>query len=87
VASVRVRNTGSTERSWTVTVTHSGHDDLTLRYTWDVTGRQSGDTLTFTGGPVAPGATATFGYQTAKTGTGNARPSGCTVVGGRCSVS
>jgi cellulase/cellobiase CelA1 len=82
VASVRVQNTGKTARAWTVRVTHDG-PDLTLRGTWNATGRQSGDTLTFTGGTLAPGATAMFGYQV----NGDARPSGCTVVGGKCSVS
>jgi cellulase/cellobiase CelA1 len=84
VASVRVQNTGKTSRAWTVRVTHAdAEDDLALRGTWNATGRQSGDTMTFTGGPLAPGATAMFGYQVS----GDARPSHCTVVGGKCSVS
>ncbi len=87
VAAVRVQNTGKTSRTWTVRVTHSGQQNLTLRGVWNATGRQSGDTLTFTGGTLAPGATASFGYQVAKNGRGDARPSSCSVVGGRCSVS
>lgn len=87
VASVRVRNTGTKPITWTVTVTHSDQQDLTLGNTWGATGKQSGDTLTFTGGPLTAGQTVTWGYQVAKTGTGNARPAACTVVGGTCAVS
>lgn len=87
VAMARVTNDGEAARSWTVTVTHSGDDDVTLRNTWSAEGRQGGDSFTFTGGPLAPGETASFGFQAGTEGRGNARPAGCTVVGGRCSVS
>jgi hypothetical protein len=87
VAAVRVRNSGNTSRTWSVTVTHSRQRNLTLRNTWNARGRKNGDSVTFTGGPLAPGATADFGYQISKSGRGDARPAGCTVVGGRCSVS
>ncbi|MFC7276876.1 cellulose binding domain-containing protein [Paractinoplanes rhizophilus] len=87
VGAVRVRNTGRAAASWTVTVSHSGQDNLRLLGTWNARGSQRGDTLTFTGGTLAPGASVTFGYQVSKAGRGNARPSGCSVVGGRCVVS
>jgi cytoskeletal protein RodZ len=87
VGAVRVRNVGSGSRSWSVTVSHSGQDNLRLTGSWNARGSQSGDNLTFTGGPLAPGATITFGYQVSKSGRGNARPSGCSVVGGKCGVS
>lgn len=87
VAGVRIRNTGNTTRSWSVTVTHSRQQNLTLRNTWSASGQQNGDSFTFTGGPLAAGATVNFGYQAAKNGRGDARPAGCTVVGGRCGVS
>jgi cellulase/cellobiase CelA1 len=87
VGTVRVQNTGSAAASWRVTVSHSGQDNLRLLGTWNARGSQSGDTLTFTGGPLSPGASATFGYQVSKSGRGNAHPSGCSVVGGRCGVS
>jgi len=75
-------------RSWSVTVSHATVNDLRLLGTWGpVTGRQSGDDVVFTGGPLAAGAATGFGYQVGKSGRGNARPSGCSVVGGRCGVS
>ncbi|MFI5890847.1 cellulose binding domain-containing protein [Actinoplanes sp. NPDC051513] len=82
-----MRNTGRAVASWSVTVRHSDQDNLRLLGTWNARGSQSGDNLTFTGGPLAPGASASFGYQVSKSGRGNARPSGCSVVGGTCGVS
>ena len=88
VASVRVQNTGVATGSWSVTVSHATVNDLRLLGTWGpVTGRQSGDDVVFTGGPLAAGAATGFGYQVGKSGRGNARPSGCSVVGGGCRVS
>jgi cellulase/cellobiase CelA1 len=84
---VRVQNTGKTAKDWSVTVSHSGQDNLRLLGTWNARGSQSGDRLVFTGDSLAPGATASFGYQVNKTGRGNARPAGCSVVGGGCRVS
>jgi cellulase/cellobiase CelA1 len=88
VAQVRVRNTGDAAGSWTVTVSHADLNNLRLVNTWgDATGKQSGDNVVFTGGPLAAGGSIGFGYQVSKTGRGNARPSGCAVLGGRCGVS
>jgi hypothetical protein len=70
-----------------VTVGHSDLNDLRLLGTWGAHGSQSGDNVVFTGGPLAAGASVNFGYQVSKSGRGGARPSGCTVVGGRCGVS
>ena len=86
VAMVRVENTGKKSANWTVTVTHSNLSDLRLAGTWGARGTQQGSRIIFTGGPLAPGATVNFGYQTSKTGRGNARPSGCAIVGGQCGV-
>jgi len=88
VASVRVQNTGNATGSWTVTVSHANLSNLRLVGTWGgASGRQSGDNVVFTGGPLAGGGSAGFGYQVSKGGRGNARPSGCSVVGGSCGVS
>ncbi len=90
VAGVRVTNTGTAPLQWRVTVTHDDRTDLRLRGVRGATGSQDGDTLTFRGGPLAPGASAEFGYQVAGArrdeGRGDARPSGCSVVGGRCGM-
>jgi len=88
VASVRVQNTGDATGSWSVTVSHATVNDLRLLGTWGAaSGRQSGDNVVFTGGPLAAGASTGFGYQVSMSGRANARPSGCSVVGGRCRVS
>lgn len=86
VALVRVTNTGGAAHSWSVTVTHQDQDSLRLGSVWGAAGTQRGTSLVFTGEPLAAGASVTFGYQVSKTGQGNARPAGCTVVGGVCSV-
>ncbi|GIM95672.1 hypothetical protein Ato02nite_074650 [Paractinoplanes toevensis] len=87
MAAVRIKNVSGSSQSWSVTVSHSNQDNLRLTGTWNARGSQSGDNLTFTGGPLAPGASITFGYQVSKSGRGNGRPSGCSVVGGKCGVS
>ena len=86
VAAVRVKNSGKKPADWTVTVSHSNLQNLRLLGVWGARGRQQGDNVVFTGGPLAAGGTASFGYQTSKTGNGNARPAGCSVVGGDCGV-
>jgi hypothetical protein len=86
VAGVRIVNTGAKASTWSVTVNHSDVDGLRLVATWNAAGEQHGDRLVFSGGALAPGATADFGYQAGRTGGGAARPSGCSTVGGTCSV-
>ncbi len=86
VAAVRVVNDGDKPMEWKVTVSHSGLDNLQLRGVWNARGDQQGSSLVFTGGTLAPGATASFGYQTSAAGRGNLRPAGCNAVGGSCSV-
>jgi cellulase/cellobiase CelA1 len=86
VAFVKVENTGSAARTWSVTVAHQGQTGLRLGAVWGAAGTQQGTSLVFTGGPLAAGKSVTFGYQTTKTGPDNARPAGCTVVGGTCAV-
>ncbi len=86
VAIVRVQNTGSTAHNWSVTVTHQGQNGLRLGSVWGAAGSQRGTSVIFTGGPLAAGGSVTFGYQASTTGPDNARPAGCTVVGGTCAV-
>ena len=68
-------------------MSHDDRGNPRLVGTWGANGTQAGDNVVFTGGPLAPGATTTFGYQIGKNGRGDLRPAGCTVVGGRCGVS
>jgi cellulase/cellobiase CelA1 len=81
IAVGRVLNTGKTAVTWKITVA-GGQAGARLGGTWNAQGSQQGTSFVFTGGPLAPGATATFGYQA-----GGGKPSGCSVVGGTCRVS
>ena len=87
VATARLQNTGTAPLSWRMTVSHSGLENLRLVGVWNARGSRDGETIILTGGPLAPGASITFGYQVSKTGRGDARPAGCTVVGGTCRMS
>jgi cellulase/cellobiase CelA1 len=87
VAMVQVVNKGTKAASWSVSVSHSGPTGLRLGGTWNAQGHQSGTTFIFTGGPLAPGKSASFGYQAGQQGAGRARPTGCSVGGGSCRVS
>jgi len=86
MAVVRVVNEGDEPVRWKVTVSHSGQHDLQLRNTWNARGELSGSSLVFTGGTLAPGRTASFGFQTSKSGRGDARPADCNALGGTCRV-
>jgi cellulase/cellobiase CelA1 len=81
----KLTNNGDDPVSWTVRITHSGQQNLSLVNYWNARGRQSGDTFVFTGN-LAPGASVWWGWQAGKTGRGNAHPDGCTLVGGECTM-
>jgi hypothetical protein len=87
VATVQIVNKGTKAATWSVSVSHSGLAGLRLDGTWNAQGRQSGSTFVFAGGPLDPGATASFGYQAGKHGGGKAQPAGCSVGDGTCHVS
>ncbi|WP_312033886.1 hypothetical protein [Actinoplanes sp. TBRC 11911] len=78
-----IQNKGNAADDWRITVTHSDVDNLRL---WGARGSVQGDSIVFTGGSLKPGTSTTFQYSVTKTGRGNARPSGCSVVGGSCRV-
>src|SRR5690349_5448314 len=83
-AGVHVTNTGSTPLTWRVTVTHA--DTVRPVGVHGATATRDGTTLVFRGGPLPPGATADFGYQATARGRAEARPTGCSVVGGVCGM-
>ena len=83
---VTIENEGNAARDWRITVTHSDVDNLRLFSIWGARGSRDGDTVVFTGGSLKPGGSVSFRYQVSKTGHGDARPSGCSVVGGTCRV-
>lgn len=85
-ANVRVVNNGTRPLQWRVTVTHSERDDVRLGGVWGASGSQQGGNMVFRGGALAPGASVSFGYQAARGGRGDVRPTGCSVVGGTCGM-
>jgi hypothetical protein len=83
---VTIQNKGNASKDWRITIAHSGVENLRLFGMWGAQGSKVGDNIVFTGSTLKPGASATFRYQVTKTGRGNGRPSGCSVVGGTCRV-
>jgi hypothetical protein len=87
VGTVQITNTGTKAAGWSVSVSHGSVSGLRLYGAWNAQGNQHGDTFTFTGGSLAPGQSASFGYQAGARTRDRVRPSGCSVVGGSCRVS
>lgn len=87
IGGVLLTNPTGTARSWRVVVTHD--PDVAVRVTtaWNATLQRSGATTVFTGGPLAPGASQTFGFEATKRVTGPVRPVSCTVNGAACATS
>lgn len=87
VAMVKVTNTGTAAASWSMSVSHGSVSGLRLYNTWNAQGTQRGDTFAFTGASLAPGQSASFGYQAGSRSRDRLKPSGCSVGSGTCHVS
>ncbi|MEU4424359.1 cellulose binding domain-containing protein [Actinoplanes sp. NPDC024001] len=85
-AGVRVVNKGSVAQSFTVTITYASGTDLEIRGDWNAEVSAGGNQVTIRGGSLAPGSSITAGFQAAKDDDDSSRATGCTVVGGTCSV-
>jgi cellulase/cellobiase CelA1 len=81
---VTVTNKTGPARGWTVRITFPGKAGVRVGNTWNARVDRQGDTFAFTGGPLAPGATATLGFEASKQVRGQIQPSGCTVDGTSC---
>jgi hypothetical protein len=79
-----VVNNGSAPMAWRLTVNHSGQENLQLGGVRGASGEQQGDAIVFHGETLNAGASVTFGYQVSKTGSGDAKPASCSLVGGGC---
>ncbi|GID98204.1 cellulose binding domain-containing protein [Amorphoplanes digitatis] len=84
VAMVRVTNTGTTARNWTVTVSYDSRAEVRITNAWNAQLDRQGDTNVLTGGPLAPGASFSFGFEATKQTRNRIQPSGCTVDGTPC---
>lgn len=87
IGGVTVTNSGSSPAAWAVTVRNRSADGVKISSAWNATVSRQGDTDTFTGGPLAAGATASFGFEATKQATGKIKPAGCTVNQSACRVS
>ena len=81
VAGVLLTNPTATARSWRVDVRHDPDAGVRVTTAWNADLQRSGSTTVFTGGPLAPGASQTFGFEATKRVTGPVRPTSCTVDG------
>jgi hypothetical protein len=86
IGNVRVVNNGPTARDFTVTITFASGSDLRIRSDWNVAAGVDGNRVTLRGGSLAPGASVSAGFQAAKDDDDSSKASGCTVVGGTCTV-
>jgi len=87
VGTVKITNTGNKAGTWSVSVSHGSVSGLRLFTTWNAQGSQQGTTFIFSGGSLAPGQTATFGYEAGARTHDRLRPTGCSVGSGSCRVS
>ena len=84
IAGVQVTNTGNAPGDWKVSVSFDGRAGVRVTNAWNAQVSRNGDTWTFTGGPLAPGASVSFGFQASKQTRGSVRPSGCVANGTPC---
>ncbi|MET8148393.1 cellulose binding domain-containing protein [Actinoplanes sp. NPDC049668] len=84
VAMVRVTNTGTTARNWTVTISYESRAEVRITNAWNAQLDRQGDTSVLTGGPLAPGASFSFGFEASKQVRNRIQPTGCTVDGTPC---
>jgi hypothetical protein len=87
VGMVRITNTGTKAGTWSVSVSHGSVTGLRLYTTWNAQGSQQGTTFVFSGASLAPGQTASFGYEGGSRSQRTLKPSGCSVSSGSCKVS
>ncbi len=85
-AAISVTNAGRAARTWQVVVTHDPDDGVRLEGSIGARVTTSGDTITFSGGPLQPGDSVTFGYQASKRTDDAVRPTSCRVDGVECRV-
>jgi cellulase/cellobiase CelA1 len=87
IGAVTVTNKSGPARTWTVKITYPASARVRVGNVWNASVDRQGDTFVFTGGPLAPGATATFGFEASKQVRDRIQPAGCTVDGASCRLS
>ncbi|WP_306206156.1 cellulose binding domain-containing protein [Actinoplanes sp. RD1] len=79
-----VRNKGDKSVPWSVTVTFPSRADVRLGPVWNAQATTSGDTVTFTGGPLEPGRSVDAGFSAGKSSEGKVTPVSCSIAGRPC---
>ncbi len=87
IGGVLLTNPTGAALSWRVVVTHDPDAGVRVTTAWNASLQRSGATTVFTGGPLAPGASQTFGFEATKRVTGPVGPASCTVNGAACATS
>jgi hypothetical protein len=87
IGGVLLTNPTGTALSWRVVVTHAPDAGIRVTTAWNAALQRSGATTVFTGGPLAPGASQTFGFEATKRVAGPVGPTACTVNGVACATS
>jgi hypothetical protein len=81
VVGVTVTNTGTAPQHWHVDVAHAAASGVRVVTNWNADVRRDGAVARFSGGPLAPGQSSTFGFEAVKSVAGAVRPVGCAVNG------
>jgi hypothetical protein len=84
VAAVEVKNTGTTARTWTVSITYGAQAGVRVGNTWNAQLDRQGDRFVFTGAPLAAGTSITFGFEASKQLRSQIQPTTCTINGAPC---
>jgi hypothetical protein len=84
VTAIDVTNKTGPARTWTLKVTYPAEAGVRLGNTWNAQVSRQGNTFVLTGGPLAPGATVSVGYEASKQVRSRVEPSSCTVDGVSC---
>jgi hypothetical protein len=86
IGAVTVTNKTGPARNWTVRVTFDERHEVRLGNVWNARVDRQGGTFVFTGGPLAPGASVTLGFEASKQVRAKIQPTACTVDGAPCQL-
>jgi hypothetical protein len=84
VAWIQVTNTGGTAAAWKLTLSYESRARVRVTNAWNAQHDRQGETHTFTGATLAPGASVTFGFEATKQVRRDVRPASCAVEGSAC---
>ncbi|GAA1602830.1 cellulose binding domain-containing protein [Actinoplanes couchii] len=87
ITAIRVVNTGTAARDFTITLTYPSSADVEVRGAWNASASGNGGTVTLRGGTLPAGGSINVGFQAEKRSRDLVKPVSCTVGGGSCKVS